>query len=115
MQFVIRLVSVILLLILMFKENNVTIDSTLPEYNIVIKNHHFIPDKLVIPAGSKIKLTVENQDNSAEEFESLDLKREKIIPAGGTITMVISPLSPGIYRYFGEFHEDTAHGILEVN
>ncbi|KPJ93313.1 MAG: hypothetical protein AMJ55_08320, partial [Gammaproteobacteria bacterium SG8_15] len=43
------------------------------QYHLVIKNHQFTPDNLVVPAGKKVKIVVENQDSSPEEFESHDL------------------------------------------
>jgi len=86
----------------------------LPEYSITIKDHYFEPARLEIPAGKKIRLLVKNLDNSVEEFESFELKREKIVPAGGQIKVIIGPLQPGKYKFFGEFHEATAQGIIEV-
>jgi len=79
-----------------------------PTYTITIKNHQFSPKKLVIPANEKVKLIVDNQDPTAEEFESYDLNREKIVTGNNKITVFIGPLKPGEYKYFGEFHEDTA-------
>ena len=84
------------------------------EINIIIKNHQFIPDKIEIPSNRKIKLIVHNQDSTIEEFESHDLKREKIIPANSKKRIVLAPLKPGEYKFFGEFHEETAQGILIV-
>ena len=81
-------------------------------YKIVIKNHQFSPKELVVPANEKIKLIIENQDPTAEEFESYDLNREKIVTGNSKITIFIGPLKPGKYKYFGEFHEDTAQGII---
>ena len=82
------------------------------EYKIVISEHKFIPDKLIVPAGKKIKLLIYNNDDEAEEFESFDLKREKIIPSNCNITVKINPLEPGEYKFFGEFHMKTAQGII---
>ena len=82
------------------------------EYIIVIKDHHFIPHKLAIPAGTKVKLIIDNQDDEVEEFESLELHREKIIPPHGKIKMKIGPLEPGEYKFFGDFHSQTAQGII---
>jgi len=81
-------------------------------FKIIIKNHQFLPKELIVPANEKIKLIVENQDPTAEEFESYDLNREKIVTGNGKITIFIGPLKPGEYKYFGEFHEDTAQGII---
>ncbi len=81
-------------------------------YVITIKDHHFSPAELTIPAKKKIKLTIENQDSTAEEFESYDLNREKVITGKGKITLYIGPLKPGTYKYFGEFHQNTAQGVI---
>ena len=55
---------------------------------------------------------MKNLDNSPEEFESYSLHREKLIPAGGQITVYVGPLDPGRYDFFGEFHSDTAKGQI---
>jgi plastocyanin len=82
------------------------------EKTLVIKNHQFEPAELKVPANQKIKLIVHNQDNSAEEFESKTLKREKVIAAGAKATIAIGPLKPGKYDFFGEFNPSTAKGVL---
>jgi plastocyanin len=84
------------------------------QIDLSIKNHHFIPERLEIPANTKVKLIVHNLDPTAEEFESLDLNREKIVPAGGAIPVNVGPLDPGTYTYFGDFHKDTAQGTIVV-
>ena len=82
------------------------------EFRVVIKDHKFVPAEVAVPAGKKIKLVVENQDATAEEFESYELNREKIVPAKGQISIFVGPLAPGRYPFFGDFHKDTAHGVL---
>lgn len=84
------------------------------EYRLVIKNHRFEPSELTIPAGQKVQLIVDNQDASAEEFESYELRREKLIPGGSQATLWVGPLSPGEYPFFGEFNPKTAQGRLLV-
>jgi len=83
-----------------------------PEALLVIKNHRFEPAELKVPAGKRVKLTVHNQDATAEEFESHRLNREKIVPAGGKVVIFIGPLKPGKYEFFGEYNEATAKGIV---
>ena len=82
------------------------------EVKLVIRNHRFEPTELKVPAGQKIKLVVENQDPTPEEFESYSLNREKIVPGKGKITVLIGPLKPGKYEFFGEFNMDTATGFV---
>ncbi len=86
--------------------------SDLPEYKLVIKNHRFEPAELSVPSGQKIKLLVENQDATAEEFESYELNREKVVAANATISVFIGPLAPGRYPYFGDFNQATAKGTI---
>ena len=84
------------------------------DYRIVIKDHHFEPNELVVPAGQKLKIWVENQDASAEEFESYELNREKVIAGHARAAIFIGPLKPGTYKYFGEFNQTTAQGVIIV-
>ena len=84
----------------------------MPEFTLVIESHRFIPAELKVPAGQKIRLLVENRDPTAEEFESYDFNREKIVPAKGRIVLFVGPLKPGRYEFFGEFNLDTARGYL---
>jgi len=82
------------------------------EFHITIKDHRFQPSELVIPAGQKVKLLIENQDPTPEEFESHPLNREKVIPGYSQGTIYIGPLQPGSYPFFGEFHPKTANGQI---
>jgi hypothetical protein len=81
-------------------------------FTIAIQDHRFDPPELVVPAGKKIKLVVENRDATPEEFESHDLNREKVIAGKSSATIWIGPLSPGRYPYFGEFNDKTAQGVI---
>jgi plastocyanin len=82
------------------------------EYTLVIKNHRFEPTEVTVPAGQKIKLVVDNQDPTPEEFESHSLNREKVIKGGTKATIFIGPLKPGTYEFVGEYHESTAKGRI---
>ena len=85
-----------------------------PEIKLVLKDHRFVPAEVTAPAGQKLKLIIENQDATPEEFESYALNREKIVPAGGRIIVFVGPLQPGRYEFFGEFNAKTARGWLVV-
>ena len=82
------------------------------EVTLVIKDHHFVPSELRVPAGQKIKLIVENQDATPEEFESHELNREKIIAPKSKASIFIGPLKAGKYPFFGEFNQATARGLV---
>lgn len=76
------------------------------------RQHHFVPNRIEVPAHVKFRLRVKNTDDTADEFESTDLNREKLVPPGQTITVFLGPLDPGTYHFFGDFHQDTAQGVL---
>ena len=84
----------------------------IPTFEIHIKDHKFSPATLEVPADTRVKLIVHNDDATPEEFESHDLFLEKIIPGGGKGTMYVGPLEAGTYHFFGEFNEATAQGDL---
>jgi len=82
---------------------------------ISIQNHAFSTDALEAPAGQKFKLRVKNLDSTPEEFDSDDLHREKLVPAGKEILINLGPLKAGSYAFKGDFHPKTAHGTLIVH
>ena len=85
-----------------------------PEYTLTLRNHRFIPTEITIPAKTKVKLIIINDDASPEEFESHELNREKIVTGKGRISVFIGPLKPGRYPFFGEFNMATAQGAVIV-
>lgn len=85
-----------------------------PEYLIEIRDHLFYPSELTIPSGVKVKLRIVNTDATAEEFESYELNREKVIRGGRSGTVFIGPLKAGEYPFFGEFYPKTAQGKIIV-
>ncbi|WP_339725419.1 cupredoxin domain-containing protein [uncultured Paraglaciecola sp.] len=84
------------------------------EYHIQLKDHLFFPSRITIPANQKVKLIIENQDNTPEEFDSFSLNREKVIFANQKATLFIGPLQPGEYSFFGEYNPNTARGAVIV-
>ena len=83
-----------------------------PVIQLVIKDHLFYPSELIVPVNKKIKLIVDNQDSTPEEFESYELNREKVILGNSKAMIFIGPLAPGEYPFFGEFNMATAQGKL---
>jgi len=83
-----------------------------PAVTLTLKDHRFTPSAFTVPAGQKVRLTVINQDAATEEFDSHDLKVERIITPGGRTSFSIGPLKPGTYHFMGEFHAQTAQGVV---
>jgi hypothetical protein len=81
---------------------------------LTIKNHHFTPNLIAAPAGQRFTILVRNLDPTPEEFESYDFKVEKIVVPQGTITVLVGPLKPGLYNFFGDYNPTLAKGILRI-
>ena len=82
------------------------------EVQLAIRDHQFVPSEITVPAHTKLRLVVDNQDATPEEFESYELNREKVVAAKSKITVYVGPLEPGRYPFFGDFHKDSANGVL---
>ena len=82
--------------------------------SVTLKDHRFSPAEPTAPAGKPLIIDVANLDPTPSEFESKTLRVEKVVPGGGKIAVQIRPLSPGRYRFFDDYHEDTTEGFLIV-
>lgn len=88
--------------------------AAMPEVIVEIKNHLFSPQDVFIPANKKVRLIFINHDATPEEIDSFDLNREKVIFGSSKGTIYVGPLPPGTYRFFGEYHPNTAVGTVRV-
>jgi heme/copper-type cytochrome/quinol oxidase subunit 2 len=79
---------------------------------LVLENHTFTPTEITVPANERFQIEVENRDSTPAEFESYDLRIEKIVVGGGKITLRAPPLKPGRYKFFDDYHPDTAQGTV---
>jgi plastocyanin len=83
-----------------------------PELPLTIEQHKFTPEELKVKAGQPFVLVITNKDTTPEEFESKELRVEKVIPANKTLKLRMPALKPGTYKFFGEYHEATAQGRI---
>jgi hypothetical protein len=86
----------------------------MPTLQLTAKDGHFYPEIVEAPAGKKFRIVVKNEGSVPEEFESLELRKETVLAPGVTRTVVFAPMKPGIYKFFGDFHPDTAKGQIIV-
>lgn len=86
--------------------------SDMPTFLLVMKDGRLFPETLEVPANTRFRLEVRNEGPGATEFESLELKKELVLAPGVTRRLVFVPLKPGSYRFFDEFHPDTAQGRI---
>lgn len=84
----------------------------LPSYELTIRDGHFSPPRLEVPAGQRFKIVLHNLGQGPTEFESTPLRVEKVLSPGVTSFVVIHPLRPGHYPFFDEFHLDLPEGAI---
>ena len=84
----------------------------LPIVRLSMKDGRFQPEVLKVPAKVKFKLMLKNEGTTPEEFESEELRKEKVLAPGAESFLIFQPLKPGSYKFFGEFHPQTAQGRL---
>lgn len=82
------------------------------EIALTIEKNRFDPEEIRVKAGAPFVLVITNKDGAPEEFESRDLRIEKVIPAGKTLRVRMPALKPGTYGFVGEYHEKTAKGKI---
>lgn len=82
------------------------------EVALTIENHRIQPEEIRVTARTPFVLVIANQDTGPEEFESYDLRIEKVIPAGKTVRLKMPALTPGTYGFVGEYHAQTAKGRI---
>ncbi len=83
-------------------------------FSLTLKDHHFTPSEVTIPADTRVRFVVKNLDATPAEFESDDFKAEKVMPAGSETTILIGPLKAGTYEFHDEYHEDASKSRLIV-
>lgn len=83
-----------------------------PTIPVILKDHRFTPAEIHVPQGKPVILKVTNQDATPEEFDSTALQVEKVIVGGTYGTIHLRPLGPGRYSFMGEYHSDTAQGVV---
>jgi plastocyanin len=83
----------------------------LPTFKLEMNDGKLNPARIEVPAGKRIKIEVHNIGTGAAEFESIQLRKEKVLAPGADSFVVIAPLSPGEYKFFDDFHQ-AAQGVI---
>lgn len=83
-----------------------------PTFRIEFEDGKVTPQRLEVPAGSRVALELVNKGKSPAEFESKELRKEKVLAPGSTSTLIIRTLDPGTYDFFDDFHPDAPPAVL---
>ena len=81
-------------------------------YKLVAKDGVFDPATIEVPAGKKFTIELTNAGNGPMEFESKDLKQEKVLAKGAKSSIVVNALKPGTYTFFDEHKPDAPKGKI---
>ncbi|MFC4277629.1 cupredoxin domain-containing protein [Achromobacter aloeverae] len=85
----------------------------LPTFQLTFKaDGTFEPQRLEVPAG-RFKIELSNESKEPVEFESIPLRKEKVLGPGVKSFVVITISRPGEYPFFDDFHQDVK-GTLVV-
>src|SRR5580658_1245920 len=79
---------------------------------VTLKDHKFSPAEIHVPTGKPVILRITNQDDTVEEFDSTARQVEKVIVGGHYATVRLRPLGPGRFPFMGEYHSETAKGVV---
>jgi len=82
-----------------------------PTFSIEFKDGTVTPTRIEVPAKTRFKLELKNSGKTAAEFESNEMKKEKVLAPGTTSSLIIRTLDPGEYKFFDDFHQQ-AKGVL---
>lgn len=78
-------------------------DSGVPTYLIEMKDGQLNPLQLVVPTKTRFRILARNIGSKPAEFESNQLRLEKVLFMGAEESMNVTPLDEGSYDYFDEF------------
>ena len=81
---------------------------------LVAREGKFFPPELIVPAGRKIRIEIRNDGKDPVEFESMELRKEKVLAPDSKSVVVIVPQQTGSYKFFDDFHPKTGQGVLVV-
>ncbi|TPN35212.1 cupredoxin domain-containing protein [Mesorhizobium sp. B1-1-6] len=83
-----------------------------PTFVIELSDGAIAPRSIEVPANARFKLELRNTGSSPVEFESVELRKEKVLGPGVTSFVVILRLNPGEYRFFDDFHPGMPPAML---
>jgi heme/copper-type cytochrome/quinol oxidase subunit 2 len=81
---------------------------------LTLQDHRFTPAEITVPAGVPVSVHLINRDGALEEFDSEDLGVEQDVTPQGDTRITLPAMKPGLYRFMGELHSDSARGRIVV-
>ncbi len=83
-----------------------------PTFTLEFHDGKIAPLRVEVPANTRFVLELRNSGETPAEFESSDLRKEKVLSPNSTSTLVFRPMDPGQYEFFDDFHSDAPKGVI---
>lgn len=83
-----------------------------PIAELTCDNGRFQPTALNVTAKESVRIKVTNKGSSPIEFESFEMNRERVVPPGHSVTVILPKLDPGEYHFFDDFHHEVGPGTI---
>jgi len=83
-----------------------------PEIPLTVDTNQFQPAEVKVKANTPFVLVITNKGAKAAEFESKELRVEKVVPAGKTVNVRIRALKPGTYPFADDFNRQVTGRIV---
>jgi len=83
-----------------------------PVFTIEFHDGLVAPLRVEVPANRRFKLELRNTGDGPAEFESNELRKEKVLAPNSTSILVFRTLDPGEYAFFDDFHPDAPKAVL---
>jgi hypothetical protein len=83
-----------------------------PTFTLEFHDGIVSPLRIEVPANTRFKLELRNTGETPAEFESGELRKEKVLSPNSTSILVFRTLDPGQYVFFDDFHPDAAKAVI---
>lgn len=83
-----------------------------PTFTLEFHDGKVSPLRVEAPANTRFKLELRNTGETPAEFESAELRKEKVLAPNSTSVLVFRTLDPGEYQFFDDFHPDAPKAVI---
>ncbi len=83
-----------------------------PSFTLEFHDGKVSPLRIEVPAKTRFTLELRNTGDTPSEFESSELRKEKVLAPNTTSTLVIRTLDPGEYEFFDDLHPDAPKAVI---
>jgi hypothetical protein len=83
-----------------------------PSFTLEFHDGKVSPLRVEVPANTRFTLELRNTGDTPAEFESAELRKEKVLSPNSTSILVFRTLDPGEYQFFDDFHPDAPKAVI---